>query len=243
MIREALQYVADLATEAQGIITEEIDGEMYIKGNAKRIPTDKAETLLLNTLQATVDYIRDCIKAYNFIHPFIVDINGRTVTVRSGMNRRMERNTLSVTRPTLPSIAFDQYMGMEEFIIQLKTCFVESDNLNKLAQLVSSITDKSEVKIEDDGFSMTVSQTSGAAIKKAEELHINPIVRLAPYRNYMELKQPESKFLLRVRDGGRMALYEADGGMWKLEAQKQISEYLRDALKNEIEAGSVVILG
>lgn len=243
MIKEALRYVAELATEAQGIITEEINGETYIKGDAKRIPTDKAETLSLNTLQATVDYIRDCIRAYNFVHPFIVDINDRTVTVRSGMNCHMERNTMSITKPTLPSIALNQYMDMEEFIIQLKTCFVESDNLNKLAQLVSSITDKSEVKVEDDGFSMTVSQTSGTAIKKAEELHINPIVRLAPYRTYMELEQPESKFLLRVLDGGRMALYEADGGMWKLEAQRKISEYLRNELSGEIESGTVVVLG
>ena len=97
--------------------------------------------------------------------------------------------------------------------------------------------------MEDDGFGLKVSQVSGTTIKKPEEFQINPIVRLAPYRTFTELTQPESRFLLRVRDGGEMALYEADGGMWKLEAQRNTSDYLREALAEEIANGTVVVVG
>lgn len=40
-----------------------------------------------------------------------------------------------------------------------------------------------------------------------------------------------------------MALYEADGGMWKLEAQRNTSDYLREALAEEIANGTVVVVG
>lgn len=243
MIEKALRYVAGLVIDSQEIITKEINGETYIKGEAKRIPIDEARTFNLCSLSATVDFIRSNLESKKFQLPFIVRIDDGKVNVYSGLNDRLGRNCLSYTQPMLPNIEFGRYMSMERFIIQLKTCFVEADNLNRLVAMVSTITDKSEVKVEDDGFSMTVSQTSGTAIKKAEELHINPIVRLTPYRTFCELKQPESKFLLRVREGGEMALYEADGGVWKLEVQGKISEYLRAALQNEIEKGDVVILG
>ena len=223
MIKEALQYVARLATDSQEIITKEINGETYIRGDARRIPLDETKALYLSSLSATVDFIQTNLNSGRFQLPYIVEIKDGNVIVHSGLNDRLGRNALSYTQPT--------------------TCFVETENLNRLAAMVSTITDKSEVKVEDDGFSMTVSQTSGTTIKKAEELHVNPIVRLAPYRTFCELEQPESKFLLRVRDGGEMALFEADGGMWKLEVQERISHYLRQVLKKEIEDQLVVVLG
>lgn len=243
MIKEALKYVADLATKSQEIITETINGDIYTKGDVYRIPTDKAKEIYLHTLEATVDYIRDCIGASKFELPFVVKAEHDRVDVFSGLDDRLDRNYLVETRPLLPIIQFDRWMDMESFVIQLKTCFAETENLNKLVAIVSTITDESKVSMEDDGFGLKVSQISGTTIKKQQELQINPIVRLAPYRTFGEIEQPESKFLLRVRDGGQMALYEADGGMWKLEAQNNVSEYLRSALANEIEDGAVVVVG
>lgn len=243
MLKEALQYVARLATDSQEIIVKDINGETYVKGDARRIPTDMASEMILNSLDSTVDYIKDCINGSKFKLPYVVNIGYKKIDVYSGLNERLERNRLTETIPLLPLISFDQWMDMESFVIQLKTCFVETDNLNKLVAIVSSITDESKVSMEDDGFGLKVSQVSGTTIKKPEEFQINPIVRLAPYRTFTELAQPESRFLLRVRDGGKMALYEADGGMWKLEAQRNASDYLREALAEEIAAGTVVVVG
>lgn len=243
MIKEALQYVAGLVKDSQEIITKEINGETYIKGEAKRIPIDEVKALNLHSLNATVDYIRSNLKSEKFQLPYIIKIVDGEVRVYSGLDDRLGRNRLSYTEPMVPNIAFNRYMPMEQFIIQLKTCFIETENLNRLAAMVSTITDKSEIKIEDDGFGISVSNVNGTVIKKAEGLHINPIVRLTPYRTFLELEQPESKFLLRVRECGEMALFEADGGVWQLEVQEKISEYLRTALQNELEKGSVIVLG
>lgn len=243
MIKEAMEFIKNLTIESQEIITDEINGEIYIKGDAHRIPSDMAREMYLDTLASTVDYIRDCISSNKFKTPFIVKTGYEKVDVFSGLNDRLERNHLVVTKPLLPLIRFDQWMDMESFVIQLKTCFCETENLKRLVAIVSTITDESKVSMEDDGFGLKISQISGTAVKKEGNLQINPIVRLVPYRTFEEVDQPESRFLLRVRDGGKMALYEADGGMWKLQAQENVSDYLRNELAVEIKAGTVVVVG
>ena len=59
------------------------------------------------------------------------------------------------------------------------------------------------------------------------------------------MEQPESEFLVRLQEGGKIALFEADGGMWKLEAKRNIASFLAEELA-ELEdmigtSGSVII--
>ena len=58
----------------------------------------------------------------------------------------------------------------------------------------------------------------------------NPAV-LKPYRTFVEVEQPESKFVFRMQTGPEMALFEADGGAWRIQAMKNIKEYLEKELK------------
>ncbi len=44
--------------------------------------------------------------------------------------------------------------------------------------------------------------------------------------------QPESKFVFRMREGMEAALFESDGGMWKIEAKQAIKEYLETKLES-----------
>lgn len=243
MLKEAMEYITSLGNKSQEIITKEINGETYIKGDVNRLPVDMASRMGFNTLSAVVDYIKTSVADERIKTPYIVEVEHDKVNVFSGLDERLNRTHLAYVKPLLPDINFNYYMNMEEFVIQLKTCFIETDNLNRLVSIVSSITDEAKVSFEDDGIGMKISQVSGTTIKSKENLQINPIVRLAPYRTFTEVEQPESRFLLRVRDGGKLALYEADGGMWKLEAQHNVSNYLRDALKDEINSGYVVVMG
>ena len=56
------------------------------------------------------------------------------------------------------------------------------------------------------------------------------------------MEQPASDFLLRLDKDGRPALYEADGGAWKLEAKRNIAAYLGEKLADLVERGSVVVM-
>lgn len=61
----------------------------------------------------------------------------------------------------------------------------------------------------------------------------NP-VKLTPYRTFLEVKQPASDFIFRMKqdkyDGIVCAIFEADGGAWKMEAAHRIKEYLQKEL-------------
>lgn len=71
-------------------------------------------------------------------------------------------------------------------------------------------------------------------LSKADAVIPSP-VRLKPYRTFTEVDQPESDFVFRMKedkyDGVQCALFEADGGAWKLHAMESIQEYLEEQLK------------
>lgn len=243
MLKEMIEYIVSLKEESMNIVKDEINGDIYIKGKANRIPFDHIDAINLNSLDSTVEYIKNCIDSERFNLPFIVDVTHQQVKVYSGLDDRLDREYLVNTKALLPNIQYDYFMDMEAFVVQLKTNFIETENLIKLIAIVSSITDEAKIEIEDDGFSTKVTQVNGTAIKKVNDIRINPIVNLQPFRTFGEVEQPSSRFLLRIRDGGKMALFEADGGMWKLQAQKNVVAYLKETLKEEIKSKKVVVIG
>lgn len=68
-----------------------------------------------------------------------------------------------------------------------------------------------------------------------------PIIKLAPYRTFIEVEQPEGEFLLRLQKGPSAALFEADGGAWKIQARKNIKEYFLDKLADLVALGTVIV--
>ena len=150
------------------------------------------------------------------------------------------------SRPDIPTIRFNRYMPVEEFIIQLQTCFEEDENHNKtkLLAFVSKLSSEVKVEIEDDGISQKVTSSTGTAVKHSESITLPPIVRLKPMNTYPEINQVETMYLLRVNKDGDVALFEADGGRWRFEAQRRIVEYIsaRSSYFN-LDEGSVSIVG
>lgn len=63
-----------------------------------------------------------------------------------------------------------------------------------------------------------------------------------PFCTFLEVEQPESEFLLRVDPDEGIGFFEADGGIWKLEAKKNIADYFKANLADLIEAGKVVVM-
>ncbi len=92
----------------------------------------------------------------------------------------------------------------------------------------------------DDGVSQAVTINQGIATK-ADVRVPNP-VDLAPYRTFLEVEQPTSQFIFRMKDGPRGAIFEADGGAWRNQAIVNIREYLKEELAEEIEAGRITII-
>ena len=145
-----------------------------------------------------------------------------------------QRSTFArATRNLFEPFKFNGFHQHEDFIIMLQSRFIQTETTKALLRLVGNIQDAVVKTMVDDGTSQEVRTRQGISMVEAIKLP-NP-VSLMPFRTFLEVDQPESAFVLRLQGSaqGKMpsiALYEADGGMWKMEAVGRIKEYLRENL-------------
>lgn len=84
----------------------------------------------------------------------------------------------------------------------------------------------------DDGITQKATVKTGLA-SRGDAVIPSPVT-LKPYRTFTEVDQPESRFVFRMKEdkyeGVQCALFEADGGAWKLQAMENIKGYLEREL-------------
>ena len=121
-------------------------------------------------------------------------------------------------------------MPAEEFIVYLQSMFVQDETTAKIMRIVGNLTQGTEMNVSDDGVTQRV--TARAGVARVEVVDLPNPVTLRPFRTFMDIAQPASLFVLRIKadkdDGPICALYEADGGSWKNDAIATIKAYLED---------------
>lgn len=242
---EFVGKIEELVVKAQEprLAVEEVLGSTYVNEKWIKVKPEKCETVELNSLRALVEFVRTTVATNDdeFKFPLQIKVSHYRIELLSSLDKDLDRNTIATVTPINPAIVFDRFMSKEQFIIQLQTCFVETDNKIALLEQVRYLSDETKVETMDDGISQQVTAQKGVALRK--DIQLQPIVRLVAYRTYKEVAQPETMYLLRAQDGGQLALFEADGGMWKYEAACNVVEYLQDELDGEIVDGLVVVIG
>lgn len=168
----------------------------------------------------------------------------RKVTVYSPYvkvpGREFERVVPYEAVADVPPVTVGAPMDQGKAIIELQTLHNPTPDRDYLLDLISRIDITEGVTSSDNGVTQEAVARTGVVLK--EQVAIKPIVQLQPFRTFLEVEQPVSDFLLRVDKQGRIALYEADGGAWKLEAKLRIAAWLTDALAEEVEHGFAVIV-
>lgn len=105
----------------------------------------------------------------------------------------------------------------------------------ELEKVIANILDPNTETKTARKLVITINQTttvkSGVA-SLAKATAPNPVT-LRPYRTFTEVAQPSSQFVLRINKEAELALFEADGGKWKLEAIKNIADYLKAGLEDQ----------
>jgi hypothetical protein len=144
-----------------------------------------------------------------------------------------KRCRLARAIPQLPDpFPFGQFIGGEEFMIKLQALFVRYiGDWNSVVEACAGIKKQEGIEYKDSGVTQTVAVQSGISLSSLKKLP-NP-VNLMPYRTFAEVKQPMSSFVLRATDGRfgpELALFEADGGAWRLEATEAIRAWLKEKL-------------
>ena len=204
------------------------------------LPEPHVNTLTFHTLDGLVNSLLEEYKDFN--GPLLIDVRDEeTVAVYSSIScADRQREIPYEVRAEIVEIPFNRKLDYETMMITLKSKFVETPELLELVKLLGTITEENSATASDDGFTQTVVVRKGIMLH--ENKAVNPIRKLKPYRTFNEVDQPESEFLLRLSEGGGVALYEADGGAWKLQARRNVAEYLKNALANLVEAGEVIIV-
>lgn len=139
--------------------------------------------------------------------------------------------------PECKPFPFGSWMEPEAFIISAQMQFqrvkVEGDDgaftkdLDYVLGIASKISADHTTENVDDGFAQRVAVKQGITLKV--ETILKPMVNLAPYRTFAEIDQVLSQFVFRARvqnGGAHLALFEGDGGRWKLAAVAAIKAWL-----------------
>lgn len=194
-----------------------------------------------STLTGFLDYIRENREDVSLEYCMIHIENYKTVCLTKGFDDMDKGRTVFVTAELdkeLPVFPFDRYMDPESFIIKAKALFVPSEELDNVVAMASRVVAQNEIITKDDGLSQEVSVRKGVsgALKGSEEN--KGMYALRPWRTFRELEQPQSSFILRFKatDGiPQIALFDAEGGIWRNTAVMAIKDYIQDQLVSSVD--------
>lgn len=220
--------------------TFEINGETYSDGPLTRIPrhVDMPQAFSVSSLDSIVKLIKT--EKHKVGRTILVHVNRyNEVTVFSTYLDDFKRYVLYQATAETPNFS-EGWRPYEKAIIELRSIFFPNEGTKYLLNLLSSMTSENSVKTSDNGVTQKVEAKQGIALNALVE--VKPRIALCPFRTFLEVAQPESEFVLRVDDNKGVGLFEADGGVWKLEAKRNIAEYLAKQLWDEIANGTVVVM-
>lgn len=249
MDAEAMKFIFGLGKQSRDFKVVDINGITYVNteegGLTELEPYElpapepfKTFTLsgLVKWLKEDVDRLRE-----RFDRLYVRVVDEKSVIVYSpAFGRHMQRDSLAVCGVAIPGIRFGEYMSQEDFSIHLQTRFEQVEDFDTVAQLSGNIRMEQEAKVGDDGISQVATMKDGIS-GLTDTIVKNPFI-LRPFRTFEEVEQPTSPFVLRIRkgrmEGAEVALFEADGGVWKNTAVKAIGAWL----ENELADLNVVVI-
>lgn len=235
MIEKALRYVVNLGKPE--VIFH--NGFNWTKDQLHKLPEDAPAAFNTKSLASIVDLINK-EHSHNSLNDLIIHVESPTkVSVHTVLRGHLDRFNLYVATAELPRVTLDSYLDLEAMNILLKSAFIQNETRDLLIKALSQVVEDAIKTSADDGMSQEVTVKTG--IKTLARMEMPTIVKLAPYRTFVEVEQPEGEFLLRLRKGPEAALFEADGGAWKMAARKNIQNYFLDALSELVGTGKVTV--
>lgn len=207
----------------------------------------RAETIMTGTLSSLVSYIKEFseVDGINFVDYMIHISTPRIVSIISKMTSERKREVIMTATPEVYPFKFGTYYEHESFIIGVKSMFVDDPKTDKdlVIQFAGTVTQGTVKEYGDDGITQRAQIKTGIATK--QDAVVPSPCKLRPYRTFVEVEQPVSEFVFRMRDGRNgveSALFSADGDMWRIKAMENIKKYLEDQFKKEKIVGMTIIM-
>lgn len=230
MITEAIEKILELGKQEQ----IEVDGETFVVPGYSRVKDAHIEPIQIHTLNGLLDWLKsDDVEGFelSMIHVY----HYRTVYAQSALSERHERQVYAAVKMyDEKSFDFGHPMEIEDFIIMLRSRFVQDDECARTLKFVSSLSSKQMTSAQDNGVSQAVIKQD--EIGRDEKVSFDGNVTLRPYRTFPEVEQPASLFYLRLNRRENklptVTLHEADGGAWKSQAIENIKYWIRKHQKD-----------
>lgn len=247
-LKDAISEIETLTKNS--VRVQEIDGHHYllsgddykeIKPDREPIPDAvrfKSLDGLVSTMKSELKDVLAATKCGNTL--YISVISPTQVNVLTGLDGYNRRAIVYMaSQSLLRTWNGENWFDHEEAMIALQSQFSPNEGTAYLLDFLSRVTDENSVQSDDNGMTQTIQVKKGISLAGREQ--VRPIVSLRPYRTFLEIEQPESAFLIRIKDGCRVGIIEADGGMWEFTARRSVKEYLEKAFEQEIADGAIVV--
>jgi hypothetical protein len=241
MIKKAFEYLVGLGEAKK----HEIHGDVYSDKPLHRIDKyiPRASEIDMNTLSSLVDYIKSNVDT--MAEKMIVQVISPTqVKLFSQLDENRCREQLVEVNALIPSFNYERFIEHETFCINVQSKFIDDPTTDKalILKFAGTVESGTVAEYGDDGVTQKATVKTGIA-SKGDAIVPNP-VKLRPFRTFIEVEQPVSDFIFRIKqdkyDGISCAIFEADGGAWKNVAMKKIKEYLEFELADYKEQFTVI---
>ena len=245
LTKEAIEKIVNLGKAENKVICE--DGYTFVvdeAGHAYQITpklVKAAKPLYFSTLNSLVQYIKSNFDSFPPLAINVVSHN--EIKLFGQLLEDGERELFAVVKAETPNIHFDFFFDLEKFNIMLQSQFSDGygdeNDKSLVLKVVGNVVSENVATTGDDGVSQAITIKQGV---NSQGVKVPNPVNLAPYRTFVEIDQPLSPFILRMKDGPQAALFEADGGMWKIQAMQSIEAYFKEHLSDLIKNDKLIIL-
>ncbi len=234
--KESVQYLVE---ECKRPETVEIEDRIYSTKGLIPVKEPGISCLTVHTLTGIKDYLLPAVSVNPFMSEFsdsgsiFIHVEDFNEVMVYGIARGKWKQREEFIKAVLPEerrFHFNSWMSVENMIIELQAKMVPGEGINKLLFYLGRVEESTTVSSENDGVGQmtSVKKKIGGALMTNERAPLR--VKLSPYRTFIELDQPESEFVFRIKEGLQVALFDSDGGQWKIEAIQKIKGWLSDKL-------------
>jgi len=198
-----------------------------------------AKTLGVSTLGAVRDYLAANKDALD-LGTLVVHVVAPTVVQVLGpleARARVRETYLHAAAADLADGFVGRFMSLEEFVVGLQVRFADADDRKRVLALLSNVKHETVKTALDDGVTQVIQARAGVAL--VSDVAVPNPVLLSAYRTFRDVVQPSALFVFRLQSGRagglpEVGLFEADGGVWKLQATARVREWLAEALPKTI---------
>lgn len=226
---DALKFLVEEAKRPEVI---DVEGRPYSTRNPSPVLDPMVKCLTIHTLQGIVDFLSENTEVQDKSKVFIHIKSHEEVNLMGFVSGQWKQREfyLQATLPNESRFRFNHWISVEDMIIELHSKFVPCEELTKLISLLSRVEDGVFNVCEDDGISQEVTLKRKIQGTLTDTYKISPRINLPPYRTFIEVDQPFSPFVIRLKHGMEAALFDTDSGKWKLDAIQNIKDWLQDRL-------------